>query len=103
MRVLNVAGVVVTNGMRGNMAEFTSFQAGGSSVIDMICISHQLLRYWVGTEVWKGAERVDSDHRMVVAMLERKEERVTAVRSSEKGSNVRVWRTRDRGDLSYWE
>ena len=56
------------------MAEFTSFQAGGSSVIDLICISHQLLQYWVGTEVWKGAERVDSDHRMVVAMLERKEE-----------------------------
>ena len=36
-------------------------------------------------------------------MLERKEERVKAVRSSEKGSNVRVWRTRDRGDLSYWD
>ena len=51
----------------------------------------------------KGAERVDSDHRMVVAMLERKEERVKAVLSSEKGSNVRVWRTRDRGDLSYWD
>ena len=56
MRVLNAAGVVVTNGMRGNTAEFTSFQAGGSSVIDLICISHQLLQYWVGTEVERSRE-----------------------------------------------
>jgi len=105
MRVLNAAGVVVTNGMRGNTAQFTSFQAGGSSVIDLICISHQLLQNWVGTDTWKGVETVASDHQMVVAKLTRKQERakVEAVKNCEEGCNVRVWRTRDRGDLSYWD
>ena len=67
-------------------------------MIDLICISHQLLQYWVVTEVWKGEERMDSDHRMVVAMLERKE-RVKKWQCRVV-SNVRVWRPRD---LSYWD
>ena len=107
MRVLNAAGVVVTNGMRGATAQFTSFQRKGSAVIDLICISHQLLPSWLGTDVWEGEESLGADHRMVVVTLKRKPMLVSAKseggRSSEEKTSVRVWKTRDRGDLSYWD
>jgi len=77
MQVLNAADVVVTNGIGGSAAQFTCFQRNGSSAIDLICCSHQLLQHWKGTEVWEGEVRVAADHEMVVAMLEREVNRAT--------------------------
>ena len=102
MQSLNAAGLVVTNGIRGSVAQFTCLQMRGSSVIDLICISHQLLQYWRGTELWDG-EAVVSDHRMVVMTLERRIEPDKLQQNSKEGSSVKSWKTRDQGDASYWD
>jgi len=72
LNYMNAVGMVVINGV-SCMADFTSFQYQGTSVIDLIWMEEDHLRLHQNLKVWNDDFHIISDHRLVTIDVQMKQ------------------------------
>ena len=94
LNFMNAVGMVVINGV-SSMADFTSFQYQGTSVIDLIWLEGDHLGLQQNLKVWNDDFHIISDHRLVTIDVQMKQGRSEICQSTSSASSSKApleWR-----------